>query len=93
MGIRARPRPHHIAVHDSNLAGADGGAAALPQWLAAFDVIKIERDTFSKIGAHHYMRTDELVTGHAERTDDSDACGGKVLGQKPTQSARRGPVY
>ena len=30
MGIRARPRPHHLVVHASNLVGVDGGGAALP---------------------------------------------------------------
>ena len=38
------------------------------------------------------MRTDELVTGHAERSDESDACDGEVLGRKPMHTTRRDPV-
>ena len=38
------------------------------------------------------MRTDELVMGHAERSDESDACGREVVYRKVGRSARPGPL-
>ena len=38
------------------------------------------------------MRTDELVMGHAERSDNSEACGREVLGRKPMHTTRLDPV-
>ena len=42
----------------------------------------------SKIGARQYLRLDEAVMGHAERSDNSDACGREVFHQKPMHTTR-----
>ena len=46
----------------------------------------------SKIGAHHHERNDELVMGHAERSDESDACGREVGRRKVGHTTRLDPV-
>ena len=67
-------------------------SAVLLHWRLTFDAVESEREQISKIRARHGTRNDETFSAIAGRTDEREACEQEVVGKKPPQSTRLGPV-